>query len=340
MKKAQIDTSLLKVKDFTIHFSKSPKDQIKINYLGSGGYFIENSKDAILIDPFFSHQPILGLSFKKIATDSLAVTAGLSPIRDEIKKVDGVFVSHTHYDHLMDVPYVFNHFLDTSRADLKIYGSKSMETILESVISPTHLEMIKPFLSDVSDTGKWIYLQNSTIRVLPIKTDHAPHLKKIIPIHFYKGEAKSIKGFQKDTDKTKARQWKGGDTFAFLIDFLEDEKIDFRIYVQSSSAAPTNGFVNEKVLSEAAVNLAILGSASFSNVKCYPNGIIDNITPEKIVICHWEDFFIPYQQSPNRLVRATNIRKFILKLNDKYPWKQNENEQFFMSEPGVSFVLD
>lgn len=336
VKKAGITSHIVKKEDYSIVLPSSTNGNVTVTYLGSGGCYIGNETSAILIDPFFSHQPFLSLPFKKIKSSKQNISFGLAGVESELTKVKGVFVSHSHYDHLMDVPYVYNHYLDSSDVNLKVYGSTSMKTILGTVIDSDRLITIDSAQGSVDNKGAWNYLSNSNIRVLAIKTAHAPHYKKVIPISLYKGEAEELKGFDSDTAKTRPHQWRGGKTFAFMVDFIREDSVFFRVYIQSSSAAPPNGFVHQEVLDEHQIDLAILGTASFSNVKDYPNGIVHHLQPEKIMLCHWEDFFLPYDRYPKRLVRATNIRKFLLKLNGIYPWKEGEEEQFFMPAPGVS----
>ncbi|MEO9806406.1 MAG: hypothetical protein ABJF04_24305 [Reichenbachiella sp.] len=334
---AEIDSSLLKTTDFDISFSSNPRGQIFLRYLGCGGYYIGNDEDALLIDPFFSHH-----SFPpgKVATKTKDVAYALDPIKNDLRnKVVGVFAAHSHYDHLMDVPYVYNQYLDP---DAKIYGSASADSLIGNVIGRANMVNIEPNQADTRQEGKWIPLPNTNIRVLPIATSHAPHFRLLsVPFRFYRGKAKPIKGFSSDTDKTKAGKWRVGKTFAFLIDFMEDKKVLFRIYVQSSAAPSPNGFVHDQVLNEKDIDLAILGAASFNYVKGkdYPEKLIANLKPKRIIIGHWEDFFRAYQDDPKRTVRFTNMKKFILKFNEEFEWKQNGMEMFYMPEPGLEIGL-
>lgn len=338
---AGIDSSLLRRHDFSIDFAASGSDQLRITYLGSGGYYIGSGKGAILIDPFFSHHSFLSLPFRKIATRPLDVEFGLSPVLSNLKvRTAGVFVSHSHFDHLMDVPYVFNHFLDATRQSLKIYGSESMVKTISTVVGPGHLRNIEPLIADANSPGQWIYLDGTNLRVLPIKSHHAPHFKRLISLSFYKGKGESIKGYDSDTDKTRPGNWKLGQPLAYLVDVMEGSAVKFRVYIQSSSANFSDGQIPSEVLNQAPTDLAILGAASFSNVDDYPQGLIKTLQPDKIIIGHWEDFFNPYQDSPERTVRFTNIRKFLLKLNQFYPWKVEGEERFFMPEPGVSMEIN
>jgi len=340
IKAIAIDTSLIQSQNFAINFSDTPADSITLKYLGSGGYFISKGKAALIIDPFFSPYRMFPLALKKISTQTENVERGLFDIKDKVySDVDAIFITHSHYDHLLDAPYVFNHYLDTTRKTTSIYGSSSTKTIASAVVDISHLTDIDANVGTLTTKGEWIYLNDGSIRVMPIMTNHAPHYHKLVSISLYGGEAEPIKNYNTDSTKTFVTRWKGGSTFAYLIDFMKNGKPEFRIYLLSSASSPPDGFIHEETLKEHKVNLAILGAASFANVENYPQGILGHIKPEKLIIAHWEDLFKPYLHDPPRLIRATNFKKLIPQINQVYPWQNNNEQQFFMPYPGVFMNL-
>ena len=289
-----IDSTLIRQQNFTINYNDLPSDSITLKYLGSGGYYFSNGKSAFIIDPFFSPYQIVPLAITKIGPQTANVELGLADIKKEVyNNVEAIFISHSHYDHLLDAPYVFNHYLDTSKTTTKIYGSSSTKTIASSVVESKHLENIEENVCSLKSKGEWIYLNEGRIRVMPIQTRHAPHLKIIVSISLYTGEAKPIKKYDTDSTKTFVTKWKGGCTFAYLIDFMSHGSPNFRIFLLTSASSPPDGYVHKEILAEHKVNLAILGAASSGNVENYPQGILQHIKPEKLIIAHWEDLFKP-----------------------------------------------
>jgi ribonuclease BN (tRNA processing enzyme) len=338
----EINSDLIRKQNFSINYNKeSIVKSITLKYLGSGGYYFSDGEAALIIDPFFSPYQVVPLALKKISTQTENVEKGLYDIKNEVKSnVEAIFITHSHYDHLLDASYVFNHYLDTTKAAAKIYGSSSTKILVSSVVDSTYLENIENNVGSHSSIGDWIYLNKGRIRVMPIQTRHAPHLKKLFSINLYRGEAKPIKNYDSDSSKTFVTKWKGGCTFAYLIDFMVNDKPDFRIYLLSSASSPPDGFIAQETLAEHEVNLAILGAASSGNVQNYPQGILQHIKPEKLIIAHWEDLFKPYQHDPPRLIRATNFKKLIPGINEVYPFKKNEEQQFYMPAPGVFVRLE
>ena len=341
IKETGIDSTLIRNEDFSINYTEhSIGNIITLKYLGSGGYYIANSHAAILIDPFFSPTKVFSLTLTKISTQTENVENGLSDIKTEVyNHVEAVFNTHSHYDHLMDVPYVFNHYMDTLKPTTKIYGSTSLQAIVSTVVDTLHVENIEEYRGSVDTPGQWLYVNDGQIRVLPLKSDHAPHYNKGIAISLYGGEAEPIKKYKSDTSQTRVTDWREGQSFAYLIDFMENGRPAFRIYLLTSACSPPNGFVYADVLSEHPVNLAILGAASFANVENYPGGIIEHLNPQKILIAHWEDLFKSYLHKPERLIRATNFKELIPDIDAIYPWKVDGEQQFYMPAPGVFVEL-
>ena len=339
---AGLHPSMIKTEDFTISYSFQADKKIVLKYLGCGGYYMEHAGNAILIDPFFSNTSFSSVAVKKIRTEPKDVKFALDSVREDLfNKVNAVFVAHSHYDHLMDVPYVFNHYLDESKPDLKIHGTESMKAIIGTVIDPVHIGTLENNLADLNNVGTWVKVGDGSIRVLPVYSSHAPHYKIIFPIRLYKGKGKPIKGYATDTTKTCASRWKGGKTLSFLIDFMQEQKVQFRIFFQSSASAPPDGFFPKSLLDRHKVDLAILGAASFDYVNHYPDSLIKRICPDKILISHWEDFFRPYDEYPKRFVRLTNFKEFLLRLDKRYPWRNREgDEMFYFPEPGVKVEVE
>lgn len=340
IKAINIDSTLIRKQNFTISYRDLPSDSITLKYLGSGGYYFQKGQAAFIIDPFFSPYKMFPLALNKISTQTENVELGMSDIKEQVyNNVDAIFITHSHYDHLLDAPYVFNHYIDTSKTSSKIYGSASTKAITSTVVDSSHVQVIEMSIGSFTSIGEWIYINGGGIRVMPIITKHAPHYKNVVSANLYNGTAEPIKKYKSDTTETHVTKWKSDCTYAYLIDFMRGEKPNFRIYLLSSASSPPDGFVHEETLREHPVNLAILGAASSGNVEDYPQGILQHINPEKLIIAHWEDLFKPYQHNPPRLIRATNFKKLIPEINEVYPWKIKNEQQFFMPAPGVFVSL-
>src|SRR5688572_10829116 len=135
---------LIDRKSVSIATGSHSNRKIQIQYSGCGGLFIRDGARAIMIDPFFSNQRFLkigasiigwgrirsktkmiGLAQKRLL-DSMQISVDV--LRDQTK---AIFAAHGHYDHLMDVPYVQQHWL-AKQADVYVNES-SYYTCLNAI---------------------------------------------------------------------------------------------------------------------------------------------------------------------------------------------------------------
>jgi L-ascorbate metabolism protein UlaG (beta-lactamase superfamily) len=334
-----VESQLIRSRTIKLNYGYGySSNRIKLKYLGAGGYFISNGVTSILVDPFFSPYGMVPMSVRKISTKPENVEAGLIAIKSDLyTTTKAIFVTHSHYDHLMDVPYVFNHFLDPSKA--MIYGSESTKNIIKTVVDSTRIKVIAKMVGNDKTPGSWQYLSDSSIRIMPVHTEHAPHYNSVVSISLYGGQAEPINNYNSDLSKIPVTKWKKGDVYGYLIDFLDKQQVIFRIYLLSSASTLPNGMVHDLILKERPVDLAIIGAASFANVEYYPEGILEHIKPKKVLMTHWEDLFRPYLEDPPRFIRANNFKELIPRINKVYPWKTGDQQNLFFPYPGLTIEI-
>ncbi|MEY3417618.1 MAG: hypothetical protein RL711_345 [Bacteroidota bacterium] len=319
-------------KDTTIFTTtNTATDSFRVQYLGCGGLLIQKGKDKIMVDPFFSNP-----SFGKVIR--------LGNIKADTNTIDQVFktlayqntqtclISHAHYDHLLDVPYISKHYFNHQWS---IYGSETVINILKSKnLQPQYLHATDSLASNDNTLGTWTYTsKDSTCRFMPITYSHAPHVKLgFINMTFFKGNY-----HQQPRKLNKVQHWKEGQTMAYLIDFMQKDSILKRIYVLSGGAsnAPI-GFINDiPALQTKKIDLMVLCVASHEKVRQYPARIISAHTPHYIMGAHWEDFFTPYFDAGHKkAVRMTNVPQFF----DKTDQLQYQNK-LLMGKPLNTFTF-
>ncbi|MFK8037284.1 MAG: MBL fold metallo-hydrolase [Crocinitomicaceae bacterium] len=338
VKRTEIPSTVFKHKDYGFNFKDYDKSPIAITYLGCGGFSIKRNDNTVLIDPFFTNPgPLKGAGVCKMKTKTEKVSIGMANIPNFVNEnVAAILVSHSHYDHLMDVPYVYDRY--TNPGETEIYCSQSSKNMINGVgkIEAEKITTLNYETSSVNQIGDRFFLAEGSIRITPILSEHAPHYKSI---KMFEGDAKPKHKYTEPLDRSRAGWWKEGETYAFLIDFLSptnSDSIEFRIFLQSSAANPQNGWLHPDLKVEHPVNLALLGIASFDYVDHYPESLIDHLEPEKLVLCHWEDFFKKYDRKKPKRVRATKVREAIRRVALVYPHSNNKEEQFILPYPGVT----
>jgi glyoxylase-like metal-dependent hydrolase (beta-lactamase superfamily II) len=83
--------------------------KLRVVYTGCGGLVMDDGTETIATDPFFSNQPFMSIQLGKIRTKPGDIDLGLKRLNDaglSADRIKHVFIEHSHYDHLMDLPWL------------------------------------------------------------------------------------------------------------------------------------------------------------------------------------------------------------------------------------------
>jgi hypothetical protein len=319
---------------------------LKMLYLGCGHLVIEYQQEIIVVDPFFSIQPFS--LFKKIKSNTAdfdTYRVALNEHQVDLSKTKSIWLAHTHYDHMMDIPMMAEKSLIPVQAT--IYGNEFGDDILQNFpkLKSQYKELLPNQVYDPLVPAGPIpdsipASQHITIR--PILSDHAPHWRVLgINIHLMKGKLKGEyfkKKFNAPESKTKKGQWSEGCVYSFLVDFIVNGKIDYRVFIQTSGSHFPLGLPPPEILEQRSVDVALVCLASANYVEPYPVEILKVLNPDKTIFIHWEDFFIRTAFGKNKLVRLTNFRK-LDKLFKGAGFKL-EPENYVMPRPGTLISIN
>ncbi|MFJ7793838.1 hypothetical protein [Pseudomonas sp. NPDC096950] len=295
----------------------------KIQFLGVGGWLLHWHAEGLLLAPSFSNPAALGIEGLPplwVEADKKRIDQYMPPASD----VTLLLVGHGHYDHLLDVPWVMSRH--TPKA--KLYGSDSVVHMLKAMADPDraeddHWTRVDParvfsaqkamatIQTNSTRPGEWIYSSGQTIRAMPIQSEHAGH---ILGIDLVPGE------YTADLTEvpTSVFKWKPGQSLAWLIDLLDDQKQPvYRIHYQDSAASPPYGF--PPVLSDCkAIDVEILSVGSWQQVDKYPNELLKLTRPRLVLLGHWERFFGNDPGKPESL-RWQNEAGMVRAIHDSVP---------------------
>lgn len=284
--------------DRPVHYNNSEYNQtIQIKYMGAAGFLIKKGDSGVLTAPFFSNFSIPELALP--ISPRIDVIDRLYPdITDE--EVKGILVGHSHYDHLIDLPYIAEKYHKSS----KIYCSKTAESLLLSV---DEYRPDKNRLVDVTgdmeipmrSKGTWLWIEENKIKILPIKSSHSSH---IFGIKFYNGKLyKPLREAPK-----YAHDWVEGQTIAYFIDFVENGETIYRVYFQDAASEAPMGLPFDDGVK---VDTAILCVGGFTEAENYPDYIVKNLKPDNVILGHWEDFFSPQTDNIKDIMNTKAIHK-------------------------------
>lgn len=316
---------------------------LKILYLGCGHLVFDFQGSMLMTDPYFSIQPFSpGGKIRSEPGDFLSYQRLVAASGLDLTNTQSVWLAHTHYDHMMDIPLLLRKSVIPSST--AIYGNSFVPNILHNFISPGQYHVLGPdvvYQRGLSNKGKWV-MTSPSIRVLPIRSEHAPHLKVgPVKIHLMQGRLKE--GYFKeelktDSSRTKKNAWREGCVYSFLIDFLKGDSVEYRIFVQTSSTHYPVGQPPPELLKEKPVDIALVCLASANTVKPYPIEMLQDLKPKATIFIHWEDFFERAEFGNHKLVRLTNFKKIVKRMNKAgLPMTP---DKYVMPQPGTLVTID
>ncbi|MCX4246729.1 MBL fold metallo-hydrolase [Paraliomyxa miuraensis] len=280
-----------------------PIPPLEVEFLGVGGVALRVGEVSTLTAPLYSNPSLLETTFGSIEPRIDVIDAYL-PL-DRVQDVAAILVGHGHYDHLMDVPYVW-----TKTADAMIYGNLSAARLLAGFdeVPPARVAVLNdpraPLVDRRSCTeadpctgvpagieGAWVPVPGAPIRLRALCSSHPPQFLGVI--HFGEGCME-----QEQTEPlATAAQWREGATLSYLVDFLDPRGVPlYRIYYQDAPADPPLGLPVPELLDEHRVDLAILTVGTFEAVMEHPEAAIAALDPRYVLAVHWENFFVTQDQ--------------------------------------------
>ena len=261
-----------------------------LHYYGSGGWGIQWGGSYIVTAPYFSNHVIASLLTQNLSPDVDAIKDGVrgTPFKDA--KV--ILIGHGHIDHAGDVSGFFgDERLESGKPGL-VADRSTMNELASLRGNFGCWEAI-----DFDHTGQATQTcAVPRIRITPIHSAHAPHLK------VFGVELADYGGYVKDPQSdlpTRAAGFKLGNTWAYLIDLMDKAgNIVFRIHYMDAAASPPHGLIPRQLLHPSDgpgrdVDLFISCVPGYDIMDDYPEEAIIQHNVRYVMAAHWEDFFQP-----------------------------------------------
>lgn len=235
---------------------RAPADELAVTYLGVNGYLLQSGSTAIVVDPFFSRVPMRDVVFKAEATSrpedlDYGITESALPA-----KVDAFLITHSHFDHALDVPAL------QKRLGGVVIASETGVAISEALGTPRE-KLRRSCPGDVHHVG------GATIRVLAAQHDLV--LGKVPFLGVYETPPPI---------PLRLDQWLLGTPLAFVI-----EMGGKRVYVESGGVAGHPPAAGD-------VDLAIIGTAPGDRNGRYEEAV-RALNPRFVLPSHQDWFFNP-----------------------------------------------
>ena len=262
-----------------------------LRWLGTAGYEIRHKpastgvESVILIDPFLTRPRwsrfLASMWFNApLQADRAAIEAIRCREQLAFDRAQGVFISHGHYDHLMDAPYIAN----TWCPDAQFVGSQTALNIARALSVPAG-RLIN------ARSGHSIYC--GAFAVTPVESLHA----RLLGEHIYNtGHV-----CRPPTPPLTEAEFKLGRQFNYLI-----EVDGLKIYHHGCA-----DLIDEEVRSKVGkVDVLILGLALRGNTPGDLERMLSLTDPQIVIPTHHDDFFRPLRRGV-RVMRNAGFRDFV-----------------------------
>lgn len=250
----------------------------EVRYYGTGCFTIQRGDNALLTDPFISNPSSTQVIFGKVKTEVDYVERYINPA--SFRKVKLVVAGHSHYDHLLDLPYLCKYIPETT----PLLVNRTGKHILAYYELSQQTIILNDIMGDAQNEGYWYYSDDGTMRAMAFRSQHPPHFAGINLMN---------KKYSADleAEPLMMSDWQEGRTLAFLVDWLEDDEVVYRIYFSSSLAKAPFGLFPKSMLEEHPIDDLFISAALFSDFDAAPKPLIDLANPKRVILMHWENFF-------------------------------------------------
>lgn len=259
-------------------------NQIILKYLGTAGWEITDGITTILVDPYLSRingpappgggsgHPASGDTRRAYVWSDIA-TPDIAAIDAHIQRADFVLVTHTHYDHILDVPHIA---LKTRAA---VIGTESTENVMRAYGLPEE-QLI------TVRGGEDYQFRGFSLRVIP--SIHSPLDHK----HYF-SSAIAPPGMK--APLTLEQVHPEGGTLAYLIRFADHQILAF-------------GGMNyvEREIAGLEPDVVLVGAgASRKEIYDYSGRLMRDLHyPALVLPTHWDNFLLPYEASQQPALEA------------------------------------
>jgi L-ascorbate metabolism protein UlaG (beta-lactamase superfamily) len=285
--------------------------QVTLQYLGTAGWQITDGTTVILIDPYlssiFGPQPPGRAPFARAPGDTRpqygwtdVAAPDTSTIDSHIQRADFILVTHTHYDHVLDVPHI------ALKNHSTVIGTESTENVLRAYNVPEE-QLLAVHGGEDYDFGTF------SVKVIP--SLHSPLDHK----HYF-SSATAPAGMK--APLTLEQMHPEGGTLAYLIRFHGHQILVF-------------GGMNyiEREIEGLEPDVVLVGAAgSRKEIYDYSGRLMRGLHyPALVLPTHWDNFTAPYGASQQPSIDA--VQSFVQEIKAASPKTKVLVPTYFESIP-------
>lgn len=283
----------------------------QLTYFGAAGWQLSDDKTIVLIDPYISRingpappggglvHSVAGDTRRSYGWNDLAVPDEAA-IDAHIKKADLVLVTHTHFDHVLDVPHI------ALKTGATVIGTESTANVMRAYGVPEQQIITVRGGEDYQFPG-------FSVKVIP--SLHSPLDHK----HYF---SSAVAPPDMKAPLTLEQMHPEGGTLAYLIRFGGHQILAFggMNYVEREIA----GLQPDVVLVGAA--------ASRKEIYDYAGRLMRALhNPPLVLPTHWDNFLVPYEASQQPALDA--LQSFVAEIKSASPQTRLIVPKYFQPIP-------
>lgn len=281
---------------------------VTLKYLGAAGWEITDGTTYILVDPYLSRingppppggHPMAGDTRRPYGWGDVA-SPDEAAIDEHIQRADFVLVTHTHYDHIMDVPHI------ALKTRATVIGTESTENVMRAYAVPEE-QLI------AVRGGEDYQFDSFSLKVIPSIHSALDHKR-------YFSSATAPAGMK--APLTLEQIHPEGGTLAYLIRFHGHQILAF-------------GGMNyiEREIVGLEPDVALIGAgASRKEVYDYSGRLMRGLHyPALVLPTHWDNFLAPYGASQQSSLDA--LQSFVQEIQAASPKTRIVVPKYFEAIP-------
>ena len=248
---------------------------MEVTFFGTTTLLFDDGKDQLLFDGHFTRPSLIKYLLGNLETDTAMAESLMQ--RFDFSRLRAVFVSHSHHDHVMDVPYIANH------TGAQVYGTSSTANVARGGKVPEE----RIHLFDPKDPVK---IGAFTVTVIPsVHSD---------PTIFNNDLGMTID--EPVIQPARKGSYREGGSFDFLIRYGEEATLI------RPSFNYLEGQLDDVHADLLFLGIGTMGKASEEKIRVFYRETIDKVQPKTVVPIHWDNFFSPLDKPIKGMPRVAD----------------------------------
>ena len=266
-------------------FSLTLSAKVTVKALGVASILIEDGSTQVLFDAPFTRPGLLHwLGIKKLRSNKDLVESVIK--KRQLESLDGVFISHSHFDHSVDAPTM------AALTGATLFADKNLQRIA-SAYNNSNITIESIYSGKKIEIGDFV--------ITPIEIKH----EKTLGINFLPGNVPEDFNFD-------FYDYKAGNTWMFLVEHSKGV-----ILIEEAEK------MNLKELQQFRPDIThidvLIQGVSRNKKKELLNGYLSHLKPEVFIPNHFDNFFLSYDPDKFRLMPMSSFAQTLEWLKTKTP---------------------